>query len=183
MRIIAGDARGMVLATPPEIVRPTMDRVRAAIFSSLGDAVPGARVLDLFSGSGAMGVEALSRGARSCTFVELNPACVACVRANLKKAGLEGNVQTMDALKYLDLYAMPESFDLIFADPPYSKAAGSRDFSQELLKHPGLATVLAPHGTFILEYFSRMEEPENAAWRLLRARRYGKSEIAYYVRS
>ncbi|MGB8466384.1 MAG: RsmD family RNA methyltransferase, partial [Terrimicrobiaceae bacterium] len=104
MRVIAGEARGLPLSTPPN-VRPTMDRVRGAIFSSLGDAVPGARVLDLFAGSGAMGIEALSRGAASAVFVDSNPRCAACVRANLRRAKLEASVQVMDALKFLELYA------------------------------------------------------------------------------
>src|SRR5476649_2655069 len=123
MRIIAGEARGLPLTQPPEGVRPTMDRVRGAIFSSLGDAVPGARVLDLFAGSGAMGIEALSRGAASATFVDFNPKCSACVQNNLHRAKLPGIVQTMDALKFVELYAS-EGFDLIFADPPYAKRDG-----------------------------------------------------------
>src|SRR5688572_26104429 len=102
MRIIAGEARGLPLTPPPTGVRPTMDRVRAAIFSSLGDAVPGARVLDLFAGSGGMGIEALSRGAASAVFVDLNPRSVACAKDNLRRSKLEGSMQTMDALKFLE---------------------------------------------------------------------------------
>ena len=80
MRVIAGEARGLHLSAPSPAIRPTMDRVREAIFSSLGDAVPGALVLDLFAGSGAMGIEALSRGAASAVFMDVNPCCVECIR-------------------------------------------------------------------------------------------------------
>lgn len=181
MRIIAGEAGGLPLTPPPSGVRPTMDRVRAAIFSSLGDAVPGARVLDLFCGSGAMGIEALSRGAASAVFVDLNPRSVGCTKENLRRAKLEGSVQTMDALKFLELYAA-ENFDLIFADPPYTKDAEDRDFAAELLASPHLVNALAPHATFVLERMPVKVEPEPCLLSQLRVRRYGASEIAYYSR-
>ncbi len=84
MRVIAGSAGGLRLDCPSGIARPMMDRVRGAVFSSLGDAVPGARVADLFAGSGAIGIEALSRGAASCVFVDLNRKAGEVIRANLK---------------------------------------------------------------------------------------------------
>ena len=180
MRIIAGEVRGMPLIAPPVGVRPTMDRVRAAIFSSLGDAVPGAKVLDLFAGSGAMGIEALSRGAASAVFVDLHPRSVSCVKDNLRKAKMTASVQTMDAMKFMELYA-PEGFDLIFADPPYAKYETDRDFATELLQMPQLSAALNPGGTLILERSPRREEPEGVVLSLLRARRYGKSEIACYI--
>lgn len=180
MRIIAGEARGLPLMPPPTGVRPTMDRVRAAIFSSLGDAVPGARVLELFCGSGAMGIEALSRGAASATFVDIHPRAAACTRENLRKARMEASVQVMDALKFLELYAA-EQFDLIVADPPYAKDADDRDFSAELLASPYLVSALAPSGTFVLERAPVKVEPEPSRFALLRTRRYGASEVAYYT--
>lgn len=180
MRIIAGEARGLPLTPPPTGVRPTMDRVRAAIFSSLGDAVPGARVLDLFSGSGGMGIEALSRGAASAVFVDINPRSVSCTKDNLRRSKLDGSVQTMDALKFLELYGAG-NFDLIFADPPYTKDADDRDFASELLASPYLVTALAPHGTFVLERFPVRVEPVPCLLSLLRTRRYGASEVAYFT--
>ncbi len=180
MRIIAGQAGGLELSRPPADVRPTMDRVRAAIFSSLGDAVPGARVLDLFAGSGAMGIESLSRGALSAVFVDANPRCAACVKTNLRRTKLDGSVQTMDAMKFLELYASAQ-FDLIFADPPYAKLPDDRDFAAELLRLPALAAALAPGGTLILERLSGGPEPAESVLSLVRARRYGESEIAYYT--
>ncbi len=180
MRIIAGEAGGLPLIKPPSHVRPTMDRVRAAIFSSLGDAVPGARVLDLFAGSGAMGIEALSRGAASATFVDGDSRCCTCVRDNLRRTKLTGSVQTMDALKFVELYA-ENGFDLIFADPPYAKRPEDRDFAAELICMPAMAAALGASGTLVLERLSGAKEPPECVLSLVRAKRYGESEIAYYV--
>jgi 16S rRNA (guanine966-N2)-methyltransferase len=182
MRVIAGEARGLPLSTPSSRVRPTMDRVRGAIFSSLGNTVPGAHVLDLFAGSGAMGIEALSRGAASAVFVDSDPRCAACVRENLRRARLEASVQVMDALRFLDLYA-EGNFDLIFADPPYAKSSADRNFAAELLQLPALVGALRPSGTFVLERPAGSKEPEACVLSLVRARRYGESEIAYYIRA
>lgn len=180
MRVIAGEARGLPLRTPSSRVRPTMDRVRGAIFSSLGDAVPGARVLDLFAGSGAMGIEALSRGAVSAIFVDADPRCAACIRENLRGARLEASVHVMDALKFLDLRTAGD-FDLIFADPPYVKSSTSRNFATELLQLPSLSDALSPKGTLVLERLAGSPEPEEIPLSLIRLRRYGQSEIAYYA--
>ena len=182
MRVIAGEARGLPLRAPSARVRPTMDRVRGAIFSSLGDVVPGARVLDLFAGSGAMGIEALSRGAVSAIFVEADPRCAACIRENLRRARLEASVQVMDALKFLDLRS-EDIFDLIFADPPYAKSSTSRNFAAELLRLPSLPGALSPKGTLVLERLAGSPEPERIPLSLIRVRRYGESEIAYYTSS
>ncbi|MBV8235238.1 MAG: RsmD family RNA methyltransferase [Acidimicrobiia bacterium] len=121
MRVVAGLARGRKLQAPEgRHVRPTSDRVREAVFSSLDsmDAVRGADVLDLFCGSGALGVEALSRGAAAATFVDDDPAAIAAVRANLTSTGLQGGeVVRADALRWLDAGA---AVDLALVDPPYA---------------------------------------------------------------
>ena len=96
MRVIAGSAGGVRLAVPRSGVRPTMDRVKAAIFSSLGDAIIDARVLDLFAGSGALGIEALSRGASSVLFVDEDRQSVQTIEKNLAKAKLEGRVRRQE---------------------------------------------------------------------------------------
>src|SRR5947207_3503457 len=101
MRVIAGSAGGIGLEVPKRGVRPTMDRVKAAIFSSLGDAVIGARVLDLFAGSGALGIEALSRGASFATFVEQDRQSIGIIESNLTKTKLSGRVREQDVFTFL----------------------------------------------------------------------------------
>lgn len=178
MRIIAGEAGGRPLKAPPDGVRPTMDRVKGAIFSSLGDLVPGARVLDLFAGSGAMGIEALSRGAASATFVESDERCVRCIRENLRRARAEASVQTMDAFRFLDLYAGDGQFDIVFADPPYAKHPGDPDHSATLAASEKLAACLTPGGVLVLE-----RQSGGAALSCVldagRTKTYGGSEILY----
>src|SRR5213595_2335257 len=101
MRVIAGSAGGVRLAVPKRGVRPTMDRVKAAIFSSLGDAIVGAKVLDLFSGSGALGIEALSRGASSAIFVEEDRQSISVIENNLIKTKLKGRVRQENVFNFL----------------------------------------------------------------------------------
>src|ERR687887_365934 len=96
MRVIAGSAGGIRLIVPKKGVRPTMDRVKAAIFSSLGEAVIGANVLDLFAGSGALGIEALSRGASSAVFVEEDRQSIAAIEKNLARTNLKGSIRQQD---------------------------------------------------------------------------------------
>ena len=179
MRIIAGSAGGRPLKAPPEGLRPTMDRVRGAIFSSLGDLVPGATVLDLFAGSGGMGIEALSRGATKAVFADNNERCVRCIRENLRMAGVEGSVQAVDAYRFIELYAEPSSFDLIFADPPYSKKEGDTDHATALMTSPKLASALKPGGLFVFEKNSDSKIPAESVFELIKSRRYGGSEILY----
>ena len=144
MRVIAGSAGGLHLRLPKSDLRPTMDVVKGAIFSSLGDAIIGARVLDLFAGSGALGIEALSRGAASVVFVENDRRAVTAIERNLELTKLSGDIQPIDIFRYLDRFATPGGFDLILADPPYAKAAGERDFTPELLGSEPLRLALAP---------------------------------------
>lgn len=159
-----------------------MDRVRAAIFSSLGDRVPGARVLDLFAGSGGMGIEALSRGADSAVFVDENERCVRCIRENLRMAKVEAVVQTMDAYRFIEQYAEEASFDLIFADPPYSKKQGDTDHSSLLATSLKLAAALKPDGLFVLERQSGGSPLADSTFEILREKRYGGSEVLYLAR-
>ncbi len=117
MRVITGTARGRKLQEPKDqSVRPTTDMVKEAIFSIVQFDVPGRRVLDLFAGTGQLGIEALSRGARECVFVDNSPASLALVRKNLAICGMEGTVVRSDALAFL---RHAGKFDLVFVDPPY----------------------------------------------------------------
>lgn len=182
MRVIAGSAGGLNLKAPGKETRPTMDRVKGAIFSSLGDLVPRSRILDLFAGSGALGIEALSRGATSAVFVEHHGATAGLIRRNLQFTHLSGSVQEMDAFRFLDLYAEESEFDLIFADPPYLKCskAGQHDeanLADQLLSHAKLPTLLSDYGLLILECERRQPLPSLASWEIRSDRNYGESRI------
>jgi 16S rRNA (guanine966-N2)-methyltransferase len=121
MRVIAGTAKGRRLGPVPPGVRPVSDRAREGLFASLADRVVEARCLDLFAGTGAVGIEALSRGASSCVFVDRSRAAVAAIRANLEKTGLadRGKVVAGDVLEHLRRGARDEPVELVFVDPPY----------------------------------------------------------------
>ena len=183
MRVVAGSAGGVPLEVPRgDTVRPTMDRVKAAIFSSLGERVPGARVLDLFAGSGALGIEALSRGSASATFVESNARACESIHRNLAKTRLTGTVHRCEASDFLKRAPAAAAFDLIFADPPYAKAAGERDFGTELLQSPDLSRALAPGGVFILEKMPGAPMDTASGWECLRLKKYGSTEVAILSR-
>ena len=150
MRIVAGEHRSRRLVVPAgRAVRPTSDRAREALYASLGRHVVGARVLDLFAGSGALGLEALSRGAASCLFVERDAAALDAIRANVAALG-EGERATVrkgDALRVLRTLAEAgERFDLVLADPPYEDVPRLAERLSALLPQ-----VVAADGRIVLE--------------------------------
>ena len=179
MRIVAGTAGGLEIATPKTDLRPTMDRVRGAIFSSLGEFIVGARVLDLFAGSGGLGIEALSRGAAAAVFVENDRRATAVIEKNLAHTRLTGTIHTLDIFSYLDRLAGAAAFDAILADPPYAKQPGERDFAPELLRSESLRRALKPGGLFILEHLPHAALDLAPAWELVRAKRYGATAVAF----
>lgn len=183
MRIVAGSAGGTTIFVPkgPD-VRPTMDRVRAAIFSSLSDVVPGAHVLDLFSGTGALGIEALSRGAAEAVLVEKDQRAIATIERNLVAAKVQAKVVESDVFSYLDRLAPPGHFEIVFADPPYAKKPGERDFTPELLASAALADCLTPNGIFVLEHLPGAKLPLGQGWDCVRQKRYGATEVAFLRR-
>jgi 16S rRNA (guanine966-N2)-methyltransferase len=178
MRIIAGRAGGIRLECPDGVARPMMDRVRGAVFSSLGDAVLEARSLDLFAGSGGLGLEALSRGAASCTFVDSHRKAVEAIRANLARAKLQGTVRQQNVAAFL-ASAPASSFDLVFADPPFALEHDDSAHPARLMDSGSLARCLAPGGIFVVELPG---EPPGASgsWELLRCRAYGQAWVAFY---
>jgi len=178
MRVIAGSAGGIVLKTGGTDLRPTTDRVREAIFSSLGDRVPGSRVLDLFAGTGSFGIEALSRGADSATFVERERKSVEAIRGNLSRAGLVADVIEADVFDFIRRTTV-RAYDLIFADPPYAKAKGTQDLGLALLSDPAFANILAPAGMLCLEKYRRPALSEVEGWKVIRSRAYGESEVVF----
>jgi len=179
MRVIAGSAGGIQLDVPKSGVRPTMDRVKAAIFSSLGELVPGARVLDLFAGTGALGLEALSRGAASAVFVEENAAAISAIERNLARTKFEGRVRKQDVFAFLRSASAREPFRIIFADPPYEKTKSGEAFTQLLLGSHELAEMLEPAGIFVLEKRPGEKIPAAAFWNVTRVRRYGATEVLF----
>jgi 16S rRNA (guanine966-N2)-methyltransferase len=180
MRVVAGSAGGIPLFTPKTDLRPTMDVVKSAIYSSLGEFILGARVMDLFAGCGSLGIEALSRGAASAAFVENDGRATAVIERNLAKTGVQGGtVHQFDVFRYLDKFAAPRSFDLILADPPYAKQPGDRDFTPELLSCDSLLSALAPDGIFVLEHKPGAKLPLRDRWECFRQKRYGATEVAF----
>ena len=181
MRVIAGSAGGIPLKIPVHDARATMDRVRGAVFSALGEKVPNARVLDLFAGSGAFGIEALSRGAAEAVFVDDNRKAIEVIRANLEKTRLAGQVIRRDVFRFLE--TCDTQFDLVFADPPYVKRREDRDFANELCVVPTLKKVLAADGVFILEQVAARSLNVLSGWQMLRVRHYGDTEILFLARA
>ncbi len=177
MRIVAGSRKGHRIDAPRgSVTRPTGDRVREAVFSILG-SVEGARVLDLFAGSGAMGLEALSRGAVSCVFVERDRDAARVVQGNLTKLRLTGaTVLGRDAAAALrEERDRGRSFDLVLVDPPYEEWGRHESALAELVP-----TVLADDGLVVVETADRVEPA--LPLDLVTTRRYGSARITVFSR-
>ncbi|MDK2855100.1 MAG: hypothetical protein PWQ41_1338 [Bacillota bacterium] len=179
MRVIAGRERGRRLLCPAGLrVRPTADRVKEALFNILQGRIPGARVLDLFAGTGALGIEALSRGASYAVFVDNHPASLAAIRANLNQCRFSAEAQVIrsDAVAFLGRSVHPAGpYDLIFADPPYR-----RGFAGILLEKI-TPSVLAVDGILTLEHARDEGVPERAgAMVRVRCERYGDTALSFY---
>jgi 16S rRNA (guanine966-N2)-methyltransferase len=176
MRIIAGSRKGARLFAPKGLdTRPTGDRAREAVFNLIGP-VDDARVLDLFAGSGAMGLEALSRGAASAVFVERDRAAAETIKRNLEKLDLVGaTVLQDDAVRVLAADAAGgRSYDLVLIDPPYRMLAG---ILPTLARH--LPPVLEPSGLIVVESDTHDPEPE-LPLPLRTSRRYGTTRISVF---
>ncbi len=175
MRVITGTARGCRLETlPGQDTRPTGDKVKEGLFSAIQFELEGRRVLDLFAGSGQLGIEALSRGAAACVFVDSNPAAVAVIRGNLQRAKLAASTQVLstDAVTYLS--HLKECFDFVFLDPPY-KAGLLPQLLEKITGH------MNPGGVIVCETDDETALPETVGeYHLDRSRRYGKTWLWYY---
>jgi 16S rRNA (guanine966-N2)-methyltransferase len=174
MRIVAGRHKGRRLRAPTGAgTRPTADKVREALFSILGP-VDGLRVLDLYAGSGALGLEALSRGAESATFVESARPALAAIRANLDTVGEEAEVVASDAIKWLGAAdGREQPFDLVFCDPPYDAAARIAQQLADLLPR-----VVGPQALIVTE--SSKRNPLVLDLPLSDERTYGDTRIAIH---
>jgi 16S rRNA (guanine966-N2)-methyltransferase len=173
VRVVAGAFKGHRLVAPRGVrTRPTADRVREALFSMLGD-VEGARVLDLYAGSGALGIEALSRGAACAVFVERDPRAASAIERNLAAVGADGRVVRQDVARFLG--RAEGTFDLVFCDPPYDSASRLAGTLAERL--PGLT---APDARIVTE--SDKRNPLELPFPLVTERTYGDTRIAIHGR-
>jgi 16S rRNA (guanine966-N2)-methyltransferase len=177
LRVISGTAGGLHLQSPKRhALRPTQDRIRQVIFSSLAESIPGARVLDLYAGTGSFGIEALSRGAASATFVEQEPEAVQCIRANLLHCKLSGDVRQEDVAAFLQKPPAVPRYDLIFADPPYVKSRGLLD--DDPLLESAMA-FLEEDGLFVWEHYADRQLEKTGLWEVIRQRKYGETGLTF----
>lgn len=170
MRIVAGEAKGRRLLAPRSGTRPFTGRAKEAVFSSLHQHVPGSLVLDLFAGSGSLGLEALSRGAQSAVFVENDRAAIAVLADNLVSVGLGGDVVNADVERFLERHL--RTYTLVFVDPPYAFADERVDRILGLVEDR-----LSEDGRIVVHRRAGGTAPESDNLQCTDRRRYGDSEI------
>ena len=176
MRVVAGTLRGRPIVAPEgDATRPTTDRAREATFNSLMSlgAVEDAKVIDLFAGSGAMGIEALSRGAASCAFLERGRKALDSIRHNIKTLHLADNTTILSGDVMTNVVAL-RNVDLVLADPPY-------DFDRWADLLTVLNLVMAPGGVVVTESAREIQPPEG--WEAIRSKRYGRAWVAFLQRT
>jgi len=174
MRVIAGTARGRPLIAPRgSATRPITDRVKETLFGILGDRVIDAQVLDLYAGSGSVGIEALSRGAARCDFVEHDRRAVAAIRENLERAGVaaQASVHAIGVLRYLERSARTQ-FGLVFVDPPYEERAILAPLER-------LTGRLEPGALVVVKHHWRTPIPEPPGLARWRERRFGETTLTF----
>jgi 16S rRNA (guanine966-N2)-methyltransferase len=182
-RVIAGTAKGIRLRAPGRGTRPLADRVKQTLFAILEPDLPGAAVLDLFAGSGAGGIEALSRGARLATFVEKDQGAAAVIEANLRATGLAGpaaSVVRWDAVRWLDEPSGAARFDVVLVDPPY---ADTETLARILERLGARDAPLAAAARVVAKHFWRDRPPERVGMLAVeRERRFGETALTFYRR-
>jgi 16S rRNA (guanine966-N2)-methyltransferase len=179
VRVIGGELRGRKLSvTRGRLIRPTSDRVREAIFDILGPVWTFRRVLDLFAGTGSLGIEALSRGAEEVVFVEQGRGALTVLKENLKALGLQSKAWVLPLLAKKGLAVLGERgevFDLVFMDPPYGKAVVGKTI-EEIVRHG----ILAATGVLVAEHASRDSILLPVGLELSRQRRYGDTTVSFF---
>ena len=177
MRVITGKARGVQLKTPDGMLtRPTADRVKEALFSIINFDIPGANVLDLFGGTGQLGIEALSRGAELCVFVDAREEACRLIKENLRRTKLEGTVVRCDYMDYLN--GCKERFSIIFLDPPYAE-----EFLENAIKRIMEIDILQTDGIIVAERPVGKELPwEFDGYQRSKDYKYGKTLLTIYRR-
>ena len=175
MRVITGTARGVQLKTPEGMLtRPTADRVKEALFSIINFDIPGAKVLDLFGGTGQLGIEALSRGAERSVFVDAREDACKLIRENLRRTKLEGTVVRSDYMDYLN--RCKETFSIIFLDPPYAE-----EYLENAIKRITEIDILETNGIIVAERPFGKELPwEFDDYQRSKDYKYGKTLLTIY---
>lgn len=183
MRIISGTWKGKTLIVPDEGTRPSTDRTREALFNILQHIIEGATVLDLFSGSGALALEALSRGANIATAVENDKFACREIKKNVSSLNAKNlNIVQSDVISFLEL-SQYNKFSLIFADPPYEKTFRDSQLHRSL-SHPNLSSIVSEDAIFVAESPEKLrpkdlkEVPKH--WELLSQRKYGKCHLTLF---
>lgn len=175
MRVITGKARGVLLKTPDGMLtRPTADRVKEALFSIINFDIPGANVLDLFGGTGQLGIEAMSRGAERCVFVDAREDACKLIKENLKRTKLEGTVIRSDFMDYLN--RCKDQFSIIFLDPPYAE-----EYLENAIKRITEIDILQTDGIIVAERPVGKELPwEFDGYQRSKDYKYGKTLLTIY---
>lgn len=181
VRISGGEWCGRRLKVPAgDKVRPTQDRVRAALFSMIAAELPGAKLLDLYAGSGSFGLDALSRGAESVTWVEADKSVLGFLRQNVEELARDCRTEIFaaDVLKWVKSLGKERQYDIVFADPPYLKVEEST--FKPLMEALAAEKCLMVGGLFIGEMSSRTRVTELSGWELLRDRNYGHTRVGIW---
>ena len=177
MRIIAGKyKRRKLITSNDDSIRPVMDRVKEYIFNVIQDSTPEAQVVDIFAGSGSFGIEAMSRGAKQVTFVDLNMSSIKIIEKNIKAINVEEPWRSVrqDAIEFVNKTVT--KFDIVFCDPPYDMSA-----FDEFIKAVGDSAMLTEDGILIIEHYSKNQLPKNIGnLELYRDKKFGKTIISMY---
>lgn len=186
MKIIGGQAKGRVLRTPRNnpLVRPILARIKKSLFDILRPRMGGARFLDLYAGTGAVGIEALSQGAKSAAFVEQDSACARLIHENLEQLGLTDQAVVYRLNVTGDLNVLPVPHDIIFMGPPYKDAAKN----PLALVHPTLENIgkyklLADQGLIVAQHHKKEIVASTSEWEMKRQETYGDSLLSFFVKS
>lgn len=178
MRVIAGKYKGRILKSVPDnSVRPATDKVKGAIFNVMQSRVDwsDATVLDLFAGSGSVGIEALSRGAKKAVFVENNRAALQFLKSNLESIGANGDSNVVQGDVYQFLQSAYKTYDVVFADPPYAL-----DTLKELPNSIFESNVVSKHGYLVIEHPARFEFHPGPRWEIATQKVYGRTCVSFF---
>jgi 16S rRNA (guanine(966)-N(2))-methyltransferase RsmD len=183
LKILAGTAKGRSLKTPenPRVVRPILGRIKKSLFDILTPRLPNSRFLDLYAGTGAVGLEALSRGVAHATFVERDPLCLKFLQANISHLGFDKQSSVVRANITENLSFLPGPFTLIFMGPPYK----AEDKTPLALVHPTLDSIaknnlLAPAGIVIAQHHKKEAVASTPQWNIVRQEHYGDSTVTFF---